>query len=262
MMRASTFSKIVLFLLRILCGQEAYVFRKAITGTSCILYMYRTGFWLSTNDLWFQHKSVAVCATTAYTFAMPEANLDTLGKTYVGLAIAWTSTLLAGMTFLWYHRRLPCLQIRRLPLVFLAISPLHAYGTVCLIAYIIAPLAPCTAEYWMMSIWLPFGIAMFHAANSQFLHIASRQKQFARISSLDGNPAVNEAQAERLANSRFQRIIRGVERADQVKRTMIWIGAGLLVQVMDGSKFMGPSILTILACPYILFLLWIQKVSP
>jgi hypothetical protein len=162
---------------------------------------------------------------------MAQANLDTLGKTYIGLTVAWTCTLLAGISFLWYHRRLPCLQIRRLPLVFLAVSALHAYGAACLVGYVIAPLLVCTVEYWIMSIWLPFGIAMFHASNSQFLHIASRQKQYIRTSSLAGNPPMKEAQAERLAHSRFRRIVHGVERADRIDRMMIWIGAGLIVQV-------------------------------
>jgi hypothetical protein len=86
-----------------------------------------------------------------------------------------------------------------------------------------------------MSIYLPFGIAMFHAANSQFLHIASRQKQFARMSALSEPSPVDEKQAERLASSRFQRILRGVERADKIDRMMLWIGIGLAVQVCGGK---------------------------
>jgi hypothetical protein len=162
---------------------------------------------------------------------MAQAMLDTLGWTYIGLAMAWTVSLILGMLFLHHHRHLPCLQIRRLPLVFVGVSSLHAYGAVCAIVYVIGPLAPCTAEFWLMSVYLPFGIAMFHAANSQFLHIASRQKQFARMRALSDPKPVDEKKAERLANSRFRRILRGVERADKIDRMMVWIGIGLVAQV-------------------------------
>lgn len=162
---------------------------------------------------------------------MAQAMLDPLGWTYIGLAIAWTVALILGMLFLHQHRHLPCLQIRRLPLVFAGVASLHAYGAMCLTAYVFLPLAPCTAEFWIMSIYLPFGIAMFHAANSQFLHIASRQKQFARMGALRDTKPVDEKQAERLANSRLRRILRGVERADRIDRMMVWIGLGLVAQV-------------------------------
>jgi hypothetical protein len=33
-------------------------------------------------------------------------------------------------------------------------------------------------EYWIMGIWLPFGIALFHASNSRFLYVAKMQKRF------------------------------------------------------------------------------------
>ena len=71
---------------------------------------------------------------------------------------------------------------------------------------------------------------MFHAANSQFLHVASRQKQFARLSLLSEKP-LKEDEAEHLSGSRWRRILRGVERADRIDRMMLYIGIGLTVQV-------------------------------
>jgi hypothetical protein len=173
--------------------------------------------------------------------------LDTLGVTYLCLAIVWTLALIAGMLFLHHHRDLPTLQIRRLPIVFAGMGSLHCYGALSLVIYVIGPMTPCTAEFWIMSIYLPFGIAMFQAANSQFLHIASRQKQFARMSALSEPRPVDERNAQRLANSRLRRIIRGVERADKIDRMMVWIGIGLAAQVAltlfvyFGSKKFHPS---------------------
>lgn len=167
---------------------------------------------------------------------MPEAKLDALGWTYIGLTLAWTAALVGGMLFLQRHRHLPCIQIRRLPLLFAGVGSLHAYGCVALSVYTFFPIFPCNSEFWLMSIYLPFGIAMFHAANSQFLHIASRQKQFARMSTLSDRRPLDERQAERLAYSRFSRILRGVERADKIDRMMVWIGIGIVAQVCQSAE--------------------------
>lgn len=98
-------------------------------------------------------------------------------------------------------------------------------------AYPAAAYFSCTNIFWLMSILLPCGIAIFHAANSQFLHLASRQKQFARTSTLKDHKPIDEEKARAVANSRWQRIISGRERADNINRTLFFIGAGMVLQV-------------------------------
>lgn len=83
--------------------------------------------------------------------------LDKIGWIYIGVVIGWTIVLATAMSVLWYHRRLPILQMRRLPLVFVAMGALHIYWTLCMIGYVISPVAPCAAEYWIMSIIVPAG---------------------------------------------------------------------------------------------------------
>lgn len=82
-----------------------------------------------------------------------------------------------------------------------------------------------------MSILVPLGMATFQAANTQFLHVASRQKQFARMSSLRDQKPITEKQAETMGNNRFKRIVSGLERADRVGRSLILIGVGMVIQV-------------------------------
>lgn len=82
-----------------------------------------------------------------------------------------------------------------------------------------------------MSVTVPLGMALFHASNSQFLHLASRQKQFARMSSLKDHEPIDEKKAQEVVNSRWKRIMNGVERADNIERTLIFIGIGMAVQV-------------------------------
>lgn len=158
-------------------------------------------------------------------------HFDSIGWTYMGLTIAWNVMLAVGMIFLWTHRRLPSLRMRKLPLLFGGVLSLHIYGVLCIIVYPVGAVFSCSLEFWVMSIYLPLGIALFHAANTQFLHLASRQKQFAHMSSLKDHKSINEEKAQEVSNSRWKRIVSGRERADNVERTLVFIGLGLAVQV-------------------------------
>ncbi|KAL5397392.1 hypothetical protein PMIN02_002375 [Paraphaeosphaeria minitans] len=178
---------------------------------------------------------------------MGDLVLDRLGWAYIGLDVAWTVALICGMGFLYYHCELPCIRIRRLPILFLGIIPLHIYGFVCVIGYVLGALVPCQAMFWIMSIYLPFGIAMFQTANSQFLHVASRQKQFAHLSLHSDQAPLKQEEAERLSSSHWRRILHGVDRADKIENMIVYIFIGLAVQlaitfiVFFGSKKFHPS---------------------
>lgn len=164
---------------------------------------------------------------------MAKAGLDSLGYTYIGLTAAWTVLIVCGLVFLWLNRRLPCLQIRRIPLLIPAVCSLHAYGSVCGIAYVLGPLVPCNAEFWVMSIYLPFGIALFQAANSQFLHIAQLQRKFRHLSSLDDDLQNGTVREEGAGWSGF---IKRVKKTDSIVRMMIFIAVGMAVQVSVSSS--------------------------
>jgi hypothetical protein len=108
--------------------------------------------------------------------ATPKARLDGLGIFWIVFALSWTFLLLCGMTFLYRRRDMPMLRIRGLSVSFVAIIFLHLYWGAVQTGYCYGPLAPPVVEFWIMSIWLPFGIALFHASNSRFLHVAQKQK--------------------------------------------------------------------------------------
>ncbi|KAJ4371283.1 hypothetical protein N0V83_004500 [Neocucurbitaria cava] len=179
-----------------------------------------------------------------------EFHFDSIGWTYMGLTIAWNVALVAAMIFLWTHRQQPSLRMRKLPLMFAGILCLHVYGILCIVVYPIGAIFSCTLEFWVMSIYVPLGIALFHAANTQFLHLASRQKHFARmstLSSLSHQKSIDEEKAREVSNSRWKRIVGGVERADNIERTLVCIGIGLAVQfaltlfVFFGSEKFHPG---------------------
>lgn len=162
---------------------------------------------------------------------MAKLMLDGLGWAYMALFILWNIALAGGMAFLWTHRFQPSLRMRKIPLLLAGVTLLHVYAALSVIVYPVGEYFSCNFEFWVMSIWLPFGIALFHAANSQFLHLAGRQKQFARMSSLKDHKTINEEKAEAMANSRWRRIFAGLERADNINQTLVLIGVGMVVQV-------------------------------
>ncbi|KAK2600030.1 hypothetical protein QQS21_005264 [Conoideocrella luteorostrata] len=108
----------------------------------------------------------------------PVARLDGVGIFWIVFAISWTVILFSGMTFLWSKRDMPILRIRGLNLSFAAITLLHCYWFCVTTGYVYGPLMPEVAEFWIMGIWFPFGIALFHASNSRFLYVADAQKKY------------------------------------------------------------------------------------
>ncbi|KAK3693408.1 hypothetical protein B0T22DRAFT_39825 [Podospora appendiculata] len=109
----------------------------------------------------------------------PSARVDGVAIWWLTFAAVWTAVLASAMVFLHRKRAKPALRMRSLPLTFAGVVLLHMYWLSVQIGYTIGPLAPEVAEFWIMSVWYPFGIAMFQASNSQFLHVARAQARFA-----------------------------------------------------------------------------------
>lgn len=161
-----------------------------------------------------------------------QLTIDKVGWVYIGIAIAWSTVMASAMAFLWYHRRLPQLRMRRLPLMFVAIVMLHIYWTLCMIGYVIGPVAPCAAEYWIMSILVPSGIAMFQIANTQFLYVASQQKRFTSVTNLDD--LVHGRKISMLdghVGSFWQRTMKRLKNVNQITKMVIFVGIGMTLQV-------------------------------
>jgi hypothetical protein len=110
----------------------------------------------------------------------PVARLDGVGIFWITFATGWTVALASAMAFLYIKRNTPVLRIRGLPLSFGAVFLLHMYWICVSTGYVYGPLMPEVAEFWIMGLWLPFGIALFHASNSRFLYVANAQKKYAR----------------------------------------------------------------------------------
>ncbi|KAJ6443634.1 Carboxypeptidase A1 [Purpureocillium lavendulum] len=161
-----------------------------------------------------------------YTLPTSPANWDRIGIFYICYACIWTTLVLSGMVFCWLNRHHPVLKIRGLPLSFTAIAFLHAYWILAQITYPIGRTIPTILaydiQYFFMGIWFPLGIALFHASNSRFLHIAKLQKQFTHpeLRFRAGCDGAKSSWLCRLRNMRYTR------------RIMIFIGFGMVLQVL------------------------------
>ncbi|KAK5196476.1 hypothetical protein LTR99_005264 [Exophiala xenobiotica] len=150
-------------------------------------------------------------------------NTDGLGFTYVGIVIAWTCLLLPASIFLIRNRHLPFLRMRNIPLAISAVAVLHVYWVLCMIAYVLNGFFPCSTEYWIMSIYLPLGIALFQASNSQLFSIATAQKRY-----LKGDVAVEARPAQARG---WRKYWQKVKTYNTTKNTMAWIGIAMMVQL-------------------------------
>ncbi|KAL9106783.1 MAG: hypothetical protein Q9227_008205 [Pyrenula ochraceoflavens] len=104
--------------------------------------------------------------------------LDSLGSFYVGFTTAWTAILAVGILFLILNRHEHVIRIRNIHLGIAAVCVLHVYWVLGMLVYVMDGKFPCSAEFWIMSVYLPLGMALYQANSTQLLHVAALQKQF------------------------------------------------------------------------------------
>ncbi|KAK5083905.1 hypothetical protein LTR05_006412 [Lithohypha guttulata] len=122
--------------------------------------------------------------------------------------------------------------MRRLPLLFTAMSLLHLYGVLCYVAYGVGVNFPCAIEYWDMNLLLPLGIALFQVANSQFLHIARQQEKYLNFDSLDKMVQRRSAPAFQVSSGNlWQRIGRTLNNRDRIIRMVVCVVLAMGMQI-------------------------------
>ncbi|KAM6520255.1 hypothetical protein FALCPG4_013804 [Fusarium falciforme] len=161
-------------------------------------------------------------AETASAESKPQVNLDGLGIFWIAFALSWTLIVAGGMMFLWHRRDMSILRIRGLPLSFLAITLLHLYWCTVQTGYVYLPLAIAEVEYWIMSIYLPCGIALFHASNTRFLLVAKAQKEL----------FTSDAASIQSKRAKTNSLVCRFRSLDYSKKILILIGAGMGFQFL------------------------------
>ncbi|TLD08111.1 hypothetical protein PspLS_12126 [Pyricularia sp. CBS 133598] len=108
----------------------------------------------------------------------PRLNTGPVSIFFMVWGVTWTVMLVLGMAFLYYNRAMPLVRIRGLRLTFAAVILLHFYWILCQFGLLIFEYVPPEIMFWVMGMYVPWGIALFHASNSRFLYVAEAQKRF------------------------------------------------------------------------------------
>lgn len=163
---------------------------------------------------------------TVYNMPAQPALWDRIGVFFISYASTWTFLVLCGMAFCWYNRDSPVMKVRGWFLGFTAIVCLHMYWIMAQLVYPVGRTMPVViaydVQYFVMGTWFPLGIAMFHASNLRFLHVAKLQKQFTHPALKRHHDGCNGAKTSILCR------IRNISYS---KRIMIFIGLGMVAQV-------------------------------
>ncbi|KAF2641845.1 hypothetical protein P280DRAFT_286466 [Massarina eburnea CBS 473.64] len=107
-------------------------------------------------------------------------NTDAAGIAYVVIAILYTFILAGELYFLYQRRSTFCIRIRGLPIIFTSVTALHVYLILVLLVYPLNGQWPCSAEFWVMSIFLPTGMAIFQSCNARVLKVYESQRRMKR----------------------------------------------------------------------------------
>ncbi|KAK2616213.1 hypothetical protein QQS21_000845 [Conoideocrella luteorostrata] len=150
----------------------------------------------------------------------PQVNLDSVGIWWLCWASIWTFLLLCGMGYLISNRHSHILRIRGIGLSLIAVVLLHLYWLSAQLAYVIGALAPEESEYWIMGIYLPLGIALFHASNGRFLYVAQAQQRYLnRLADIPAKPRCGKG-----IYGRFKKL-------DYTSKMVLLVGIGMGFQL-------------------------------
>ncbi|KAF8466451.1 hypothetical protein BDZ91DRAFT_658098 [Kalaharituber pfeilii] len=154
--------------------------------------------------------------------------LNRVGTIYLVVFCIWTTIFTIGFVILWRHRKLPFIRLKNIPLVSWALVFLHLQLSFDILAYPLNGTLPCVLEYWLTSICLPLGIALFQAQNMQLLNTFWGQKQF-RLHCTEGKGRLHMAQKNMNYVARCWHWWRGL---CYLKRTYLIIRIGTGMQLL------------------------------
>ncbi|KAG5928309.1 hypothetical protein E4U42_000851 [Claviceps africana] len=163
---------------------------------------------------------------TIYNLPPSPPNFDRVGSFFIAFGSLWTFLVFAGMLFCVLNRKNPILKIRCLPLSFGAIFMLHCYWVLAQVTYSVGQTMPIVLaydiQYFFMGIYYPLGMALFHASNLRFLHVARLQRQFAHP----------EPRAQEQRYHGIKAMLQCRRRNwGYTARIMLWIGVGMIFQI-------------------------------
>jgi hypothetical protein len=95
-------------------------------------------------------------------------NLDALALFYMSFAILYSVVLFIALFILYCYRNTTAVRLRGFACICWTVLSLHVYLVLIFIAYPLNGLYKCGIEFWVMSTFLPFSIALFQGL-SQYM---------------------------------------------------------------------------------------------
>ncbi|GKT64941.1 regulator of G protein signaling superfamily protein [Colletotrichum tofieldiae] len=166
-------------------------------------------------------------AQTPTPASAPGFNSEPAAIFWLAWAGVWTATVLCGMAFLFLNRKMPFLRIRGLALSFGAVTMLHLYWMSVQIGLSVGQFVPDGAEFWVMGLYLPFGIALFHASNSRFLQVAKAQRKYAEKPHFPPSKAQSPA-----CDCRDKTLAGRLRKLDYTTKMLAVVCTGMLLQLL------------------------------
>lgn len=90
--------------------------------------------------------------------------MDAVAIFYISFAVIYTAALLVGLYVLYMLRNTTAVRLRSFWVISSTVLILHIYLVLIFIAYPLNGLYKCGAEFWVMSIILPLGMALFQGS--------------------------------------------------------------------------------------------------
>lgn len=154
--------------------------------------------------------------------SQPKANLGPVSIWWAVWACVWTVIVVSGMAYLIVNRNSPALRVRGIGLSLSAIGFLHLYWISVQFGVMAGNLMPGDAEFWIMGIYLSCGMALFHASNTRFLHVAHVQKSYVK----HDNDSIDDEDSKNKGG-----LIQRFRRLDYTIKVLVVVGIGMLFQV-------------------------------
>jgi len=152
---------------------------------------------------------------------------DDLARVYLTIICLSTACVASGLYGVIYNRKLPFIRMRKVPLLCASVVILHVYLVMIFLVYMLNGTFSCRAEYWIMSIYLPIGVALFQLQNMVLFSQSLLQEELVWN---EHEHTVTRARALRI-KTRFAYLIERVKQMTAYAKTQNCAVVGLVVQV-------------------------------
>lgn len=152
---------------------------------------------------------------------------DDVAKILISIIGAWTAFIFSALYFVIYNRNLPFVRMRKVFLLCASVVSLHIYLVMVFLVYMLNGTFSCEAEYWIMSLYFPIGVALFQLQNMVLFSQSRLQEELI----WNGNQHNAERARTLMNKTGFAYLIERLKQMSAYAKTRTGIVVGFAVQV-------------------------------